>query len=98
MDGDTAKPLTPEQAKARLRAAADRASPTAWLHQHPWSTLSLAVAGGFMLSRMRLPMFTSVFTARWLGTALLGAVVRQLTISGGTQHKKHHARHRSHSR
>jgi hypothetical protein len=79
MDRNTSQPLTTEQAKARLRAAAERASPSEWLHRHPWNALALAVAGGFVISRMRLPMAASVLTTQWLGPMLLGVVARRVS-------------------
>jgi hypothetical protein len=84
MAGNTSQPLTTEQAKARLREAADRASPSAWLQHHPWNALGLAVVGGFIMSRMRLPMAASVLTSQWLGSLVLGVVVRQLAGTGST--------------
>lgn len=45
------QPLTPAQAKARLRHAARRASPTAWVSRHPLTALATAAAAGFLLAR-----------------------------------------------
>lgn len=55
MDSDTPQPLTIEEAKARLRVAAEKATPTAWLRAHPLRALTVAVVGGFVAARMRLP-------------------------------------------
>lgn len=55
MDGNTSEPLSTEQAKARLRAAADHASPTAWFQRHTLKALGITVAGGFIIGRMHLP-------------------------------------------
>jgi hypothetical protein len=90
MAGNTSQPLTTEQAKARLREVADRASPSTWLQHHPWNALGLAVAGGFVMSRMRMPMAASVLTTQWLGPLLLGAVVKRLTSTGGAHKRAPH--------
>lgn len=95
MDRDTPQPLTTEQAKARLRAAAERASPTEWLYRHPWNALGLAVVGGFVISRMRLPQATSALTIQWLGPLLMGTVIRQLTSQGSCRRKTPLPRHGS---
>lgn len=79
MDSDTPHPLTIEQAKARLRAAADEASPGAWLHQHPWAALGIALASGYVVSRMRLPMAASTLLTQKLAPLLLGAAIRKVT-------------------
>ena len=47
-------PLTPEEAKARLRAAAQQATPAYWVRQRPWQTLLIALCGGFLAGRLRL--------------------------------------------
>lgn len=86
MDGDTSKPLTTEQAKARLRAAAERASPGAWFERHHWRALGLAAAGGFLLSRTRLPMATGVLTSRWIVPLLLEVAIHGLSGKGSTSH------------
>jgi hypothetical protein len=102
MDGDTSKPLsklptkplTTEQAKARLRAAADQASPTAWFQRHPLNALGIAVAGGFIISRVRLPVAAGVLAIEWLGPLLLGVAMRQLGSPGNVRRKTRPARHR----
>jgi hypothetical protein len=95
MDRDTSQPLTTEQAKDRLRAAAEHASPAEWLHRHPWGTVGLAVVGGFVISRMRLPRATSALTIQWLGPLLMGAAIRQLTSPGSSSRKTPLPRHGS---
>jgi len=40
-------PLTTDEAKARLRLAADRASPSALVERHPWQALAAALIGGY---------------------------------------------------
>ena len=43
----TPHPLTPDEAKARLRLAAHRASPSALVERHPWQALAAALIGGY---------------------------------------------------
>lgn len=81
MDGDSSKPLTPEpltteQAKARLRAAAERASPSHWFERHQWGAIGLALAGGFILSRVRLPVLAGAVASRWAFPLLMGIMSR----------------------
>lgn len=52
MVGETDGPLTPEQAKARLRSAAERLSPGAWVRGHPWQVSGLAMVAGFIAARI----------------------------------------------
>jgi len=40
--------LTPDEAKARLRLAAHRASPSALVERHPWQALAAALIGGYV--------------------------------------------------
>jgi len=48
MDRPEDHPLTPEEAKERLRLAAKRASPAGWVRARPWSAISLAFAAGLL--------------------------------------------------
>lgn len=79
MDSHTPEPLSTEQAKARLREKAERASPSNWLQQHPWNALGAAIAGGFVLSRMRFPLAAGTLLIQGLGPVLLGVVLRQVS-------------------
>lgn len=57
--------LTTEEAKARLRAAAQNVTLGAWVSRNKWSLLTAAVAGGFIAARLRLPsLFGSVLIGR----------------------------------
>lgn len=78
MDRDAPQPLTTEEAKARLRAAAQRASPVAWMQQRPWSSLATAAALGFMVSRLRLHSTRGIVVARLFGPMVMGMAVRRL--------------------
>ena len=66
----TPQPLTPAQAKARLRAAATRATPGYWLHRHPWRLLLLAWGCGFIAGHLRLPPAVAARTGRLLLASL----------------------------
>ncbi|MDZ4263541.1 MAG: hypothetical protein U1B30_14570 [Pseudomonadota bacterium] len=58
-------PLTTEEAKARLRAAAQNLTLSTWIGKNKWSLLAAAVAGGFVAARLRLPsLLGSVFIGR----------------------------------
>jgi len=55
MDSDPSKPLSTDEAKARLRDAARRASPSGYVQQYPVQTLGLALVAGLLAGRLRLP-------------------------------------------
>lgn len=44
----TAEPLTPAQAKARLRRTCRRYDPQRWVQRHPWQALLVAAAAGLL--------------------------------------------------
>jgi len=60
----TPKPLTTEEAKERFRAAAEAATPSSWLKRYPIRALALALAGGFVIARVRLPAATGLLLAQ----------------------------------
>ncbi len=65
--------LTTEEAKARLRAAAQNVTLGTWVGRNKWSLLAAAVAGGFVASRLRLPnLLSSVLIQRSLPLLLSG--------------------------
>ena len=78
MGRDTPEPLTTEQAKARLRVAAQNASPTMWFQHHPWKAIGIALASGFVVSRMRLPANSGAMMTRLLAPLLVGSVIKQV--------------------
>ncbi|NIR59354.1 MAG: hypothetical protein GWO02_07445 [Gammaproteobacteria bacterium] len=43
------EPLSPEQAKARLREAADNVGVGAWVRRHPYDAVMIAVIAGLLL-------------------------------------------------
>jgi hypothetical protein len=77
MGGDTFRPLSTEEAKARLRAAAQEASPTAWVRRHPLPALSVALLGGFLAARLRAPHGDGLLLAQKLVAPLLFEAVRR---------------------
>ena len=77
MDRDTPRPLSVEEAKARLREAADNASPSAWFKRHPLQALTAAVIGGFVVARMRMPMTQGLLLAQRIVTPFLFGSVRR---------------------
>jgi hypothetical protein len=78
MDGDTHQPLTTDEAKARLRIAAEQASPTAWLKRHPRHALALALLGGFVAGRVRASSIDGLLAAQKLLVPLiLGAAAKR---------------------
>jgi len=60
MERNQTKPLNCEQAKARLREAAKRASPSGYVYQHPAQSLLIALAAGYFVSHLRIPRAVSI--------------------------------------
>ncbi len=61
------RPLNPAEAKERLRAAAERASPVYWVRQRPWRLLGMALCGGFLAGRLRIsPVLAMTLSRRLL--------------------------------
>jgi hypothetical protein len=67
MAGDSTRPLSTEEAKARLRAVSQEIGLRAWMHDSPWSFMALALGGGYLAGR--LPV---------VRTSLLWAMARTL--------------------
>lgn len=55
MDRGATNTLTPEQAKARLREAAQELGVNHWVGQHTWRVLALALVGGYVVGHLRIP-------------------------------------------
>lgn len=77
MDRNSSKPLTPDEAKARLRDAALRASPTGYLRGHPFQSMGLAMAAGIMAGRTRLSGTVILSLADQLLPLVARFIVRQ---------------------
>lgn len=71
MDGGPGQPLTPEEAKARLREAALRVSPRHWISRHPVAVLAAALAGGLLIGRLGAAALVRALLIRRLTPALL---------------------------
>jgi len=52
MDSNSLNPLSTEEAKARLRAAAADISLSHWIGRRTWSVLAVALVGGFVAGRV----------------------------------------------
>ena len=52
MDRDTTQPLSTEEAKARLRAAAQDLTLGQLIGRRTWTVLAVSVAGGFVAGRV----------------------------------------------
>jgi hypothetical protein len=51
VDRDTTGPLTPEQAKARLRNVADNMGPAAFIREKPRETVGMAFVAGMLAGK-----------------------------------------------
>lgn len=71
MDRDSTRPLTTAEAKARLRLAAEAATPTAWFKRYPLRAITFALVGGFVVARIRVPTATGLLLAQKLVVPLL---------------------------
>lgn len=71
MDRDTSRPLTVAEAKDRLRIAADAATPSAWFKRYPLRALTLALVGGFVVARVRVPTAVGLMLAQKVVVPLL---------------------------
>lgn len=72
MDSETNRPLTPEEAKERLRAAASEVGVTPWIRRHPIGFLAGAVSAGYLAGSL------SPRTRRWAGALLARVALRSL--------------------
>ena len=77
MDRDSSHALTPAEAKARLRGAAQDLSLAAWMRGKPWRVLGVALAGGFIFGRMRVPAASGALMMQRIAPMLLMAVLRR---------------------
>lgn len=77
MDRDTSHPLSPAEAKARLRAAAQGLSLGDWMGRHTWSVLAAAAAGGFVVGRLRLSGVSGTMFMQRIAPLLLVVLLRR---------------------
>ena len=71
MDRDSSQPLSTQEAKARLRAAAQELSLSHWLGRRTWTVLAVALAGGFVVGRLRIPIITRALLLQRVAPLLL---------------------------
>jgi hypothetical protein len=77
MDHDSTKPLSVEEAKARLRIAANRASPSTWVRRHPLPALGVALLGGLVAGRLHSQSAGGLLLAlKLVPSLLLGKTIR----------------------
>lgn len=76
MDRDSSQPLSPEEAKARLRAAAQGLSLSKWMGRRTWRVLAVALAGGFIVGRVRVSALTQTMVMQRLAPILLTVLLR----------------------
>lgn len=86
MERDPHQSLTVEEAKARLRTAAQNATLGSMISKRTWPLLLLAVAGGFVAARLSLPTLVGSVVVRRAAPLLLGALL-------GSRHAPHESRH-----
>lgn len=77
MDRDTPHPLSTEEAKARLRAAAPGLSLGRWIGQRTWRVLTVSLAGGFIVGRLRFPAVTGALLMQRVAPLLLTVLIRR---------------------
>jgi hypothetical protein len=52
MAGNPTQPLSTEEAKQRLRAAASEVGLQAWVHHSPWAFMAVALGSGYVAGRL----------------------------------------------
>ncbi|MEF8793682.1 hypothetical protein [Thiohalorhabdus sp.] len=52
MDNETNRPLTPEEAKERLREVASEVGVTPWIRRHPVTVLAGSVSIGYLVGSL----------------------------------------------
>jgi len=76
MDGHSIQPLTPTEAKEKLRLAASRVGLHAWMRNSSWSLLVLALGGGYLAGRVPAARTALVWSLAQLATELVRPVNR----------------------
>lgn len=77
MDRDTHRPLSSEEAKARLRAAAQGVSLHDWMGRRTWRVLAAALAGGFVVGRLRITAMSGTVFLQRIAPLLLAIWLRR---------------------
>ena len=83
MGHDSTKPLSVDEAKARLRVAANRASPSAWVRRHPLHALGVALLLGVVARRLHSQSVGGLLLALKLVPPLFLGKTRRKSIGGG---------------
>lgn len=76
MDSDTPRPLSPEEAKARLRAAAQGLGLSALIGRRTWRILAVSLIGGFIVGRLRVSELTRAVVMQRVTPLLLTLLLR----------------------
>jgi len=77
MDSDSSQPLSTQEAKARLRAAAQELSLSHWLARRTWTVLAVALAGGFVMGRLRISVLSRSMLMQRVAPLLLAVMLRR---------------------
>ena len=77
MDRDSSQPLSTQEAKARLRAAAQELSLSHWLGRRTWTVLALALAGGFVVGRLHISVLSRALLLQRVTPLLLAVMLRR---------------------
>ncbi len=85
MAGRTPRPLSPAEAKAQLRTAAERASPAYWVQQRPWQLLLIALCSGFLAGRLRISPALAMTLSRRLLPVFAGQLLKRRCAPQGTR-------------
>jgi hypothetical protein len=76
MDSDTPRPLSTEEAKARLRSAAQGLGLSALMGRRTWRVLALSLIGGFIVGRLRFSELTRAVVMQRVTPLLLTVLLR----------------------
>ena len=98
MDSDRVHALTPDEAKQRLRDAAQQVNLSQWVGRHRWQVMVAALVGGFIVGRVGIRalaqgMLVSRFAPSLLTLMMPGLPARtsqpRQGIRGGGTNKTH---------
>lgn len=77
MDRNSSHPLTPAEAKARLRTVAQQATLANLISEHKWPVLAVATAAGFIAGRRRASMLAGTLLIRGFVPLLLNLLLHK---------------------